>query len=240
MIFLNKIRIGIFSLSSCEGCIVQILNLEDILLNLLKKFEIESRILGTQNRTESYDIAFVEGSVMSIDEEMELKKIRRMSKFLVALGECACHGGNFLVRDFNVGEILERFPGSETWYSNPIDRYVRIEYYIPGCPIDKEEFFTVFKSLLLEKFPEQISNTVCSECILKENNCLIDKGIACLGSITRGGCKAICPTFNRECYGCRGLSDDANVEGLLQTFKEKNIEPPTHLTLITRREGRKT
>lgn len=239
MICLDKIRIGIFSLSSCEGCVVQILNLEDVLINILKNFEIESRILGTQKRTEPYDIAFVEGSVMSIEEEMELKKIRRNSRCLVALGECACHGGNFLVRDFSVGEILERFPGSETWYSNPIDKYVKVEYYIPGCPIDKEEFFTVFRSLLLEKFPEQTSNTVCSECILKENSCLIDKGIACLGSITRGGCKAICPTFNRECFGCRGLNDDANIEGLIHTFKEKNIEPPTHLTAISKKEVRK-
>lgn len=214
---------GIFNLSSCEGCLVQILNLEDILLNILKTFEVESRVLGTLGKNEPYDIAFVEGSVMSIEDEMELKKIRGASRILVALGECACHGGNFLVKDFDVDEINEIFPGSEKWYSHPIERYVRVDYRIPGCPIDKEEFFTVFKSLLLEKFPEQASFTVCSECILKENSCLIEKGLACMGPITRGGCKAICPTFNRECYGCRGLNDDANIDGLLHTFKEKGI-----------------
>lgn len=220
---MDKIRVGIFNLSSCEGCLVQILNLEDTLLNILKTFEVESRVLGTLGKSEPYDIAFVEGSVMSIEDEIELKKVRGASKILVALGECACHGGNFLVKDFDVGEINEMFPGSEKWYSHPLDRYVRVDYRIPGCPIDKEEFFAVFKSLLLEKFPEQASSTVCSECILKENSCLIEKGLACMGPITRGGCKSICPTFNRECYGCRGLSDDANIEGLLHTFKEKNI-----------------
>ncbi|MBC7091706.1 MAG: NADH:ubiquinone oxidoreductase [Nitrososphaeria archaeon] len=220
---MDKIRVGIFNLSSCEGCLVQILNLEDILLNILKTFEVECRVLGTIGKSEPYDIAFVEGSVMSIEDEMELKKIRGASRILVALGECACHGGNFLVKDFDVDEINEMFPGSQKWYSHPIERYVRVDYRIPGCPIDKEEFFTVFKSLLLEKFPEQASFTVCSECILKENSCLIEKGVACMGPITRGGCKAICPTFNRECYGCRGLNDDANIDGLLHTFKEKGI-----------------
>lgn len=220
---------GIFNLSSCEGCVVQILNLEDILLNILKAFEVESRVIGTLDKSEPYDIAFVEGSVMSIEEEIELKKIRSTSKILVALGECACHGGNFLVKDFDVGEINELFPGSEAWYSHPLDKYVRVDYHIPGCPIDKEEFFTVFKSLLLEKFPEQVSFTVCTECILKENSCLIEKGVICIGPITRGGCKAICPTFNRGCHGCRGLSDDANIEGLLHTFKEKGLSIPPYM-----------
>lgn len=226
---MSKVRVGVFSLSSCEGCVVQILNLEDVLLNILKNFEVESRLLGTFRGSEPYDIAFVEGAVMSIEEEMELKKIRGFSRILVALGECACHGGNFLVKDFGVGEVSELLPGLGTWYAYPLDKYVRVDYQIPGCPIDKEEFFTVFKSLLLEKFPEQVSITVCSECVLRENSCLIEKGLACLGPITRGGCRAICPTFNRECYGCRGLSDDANIEGLLHTFKEKNVSAPSHL-----------
>ncbi|RLE85860.1 MAG: hypothetical protein DRJ39_00885 [Thermoprotei archaeon] len=64
---------------------------------------------------------------------------------------------------------------------------------------------------------------------MRENACLLDLGIPCLGPITRGGCKAACPSVGRECIGCRGLAEDANIESLISIMKEKGIEIPEYL-----------
>jgi coenzyme F420-reducing hydrogenase gamma subunit len=37
--------------------------------------------------------------------------------------------------------------------------------------------------------------------------CLINQGYLCIGSSTRGGCRAPCPRAGHPCVGCRGPSD---------------------------------
>ena len=49
---------------------------------------------------------------------------------------------------------------------------------------------------------------------MKENACRWEKGEICLGSLTRAGCDANCPSLGAPCVGCRGWAEDANLEGL--------------------------
>ena len=42
----------------------------------------------------------------------------------------------------------------------------------------------------------------------------------CLGPITNGGCNALCPSNDTECYGCRGPCKDANIHAYLQMLRE--------------------
>jgi len=54
--------------------------------------------------------------------------------------------------------------------------------------------------------PLMLSETVCSECKRKGLTCvMVFQGIPCLGPITVSGCGALCPSFQRGCYGCYGL-----------------------------------
>ncbi|MHA1616591.1 MAG: NADH:ubiquinone oxidoreductase [Candidatus Njordarchaeales archaeon] len=216
---MRTFRIGIYCLSSCEGCVVQILNLEEKILELLNYAEIvDCRVLGIQ-KNEKVDVALVEGFVSNDEEEEKLRKIREKAEILIALGDCACSGGRFLIKDFNNSGIR----------ADPIDKIVKVNYYLWGCPIDKEEFLHLLKDVLHGKKPREVSKTVCSECILYERECLLDKGILCLGPITRGGCHALCIQNGRNCFGCRGLSDDANIEAFIEILREKGITPPEYL-----------
>lgn len=233
----GRLRVGIFSLSSCEGCLVQVLNLEDLLIEILESVDlVDCRLLGIKKDYDTLDVAIVEGSVMSDEEEMELRELRKRARVLVALGDCACHGGKFLMKDFSLEAIPMKLPRGVTKFrSDPLDKYVKVDYYIYGCPIDSEDFLRFFKDMLLGREYRAAPYSVCAECILRENECLLDRGIACLGPITRGGCRAVCPSSGRPCIGCRGLAEDANLESLVEIFEEKGMEVPEYLWDLVKR-----
>ncbi len=227
----NKFTVGIFSLSSCEGCLVQLINLDDRLLKLLEHIEIvDCRILGVKKDYDKMNIAIVEGSVTSLEEREKLEKIREKADILVALGDCACSGGKFLVKDFDISEARIKLPGSrEVFRSDPLDKYVKVDFYLWGCPVNKDELFSLLRNILLLKHVKERAVSVCAECVLRENNCLIELGYPCLGPITRGGCNALCPSNNKVCFGCRGLAEDANIDSLIEIFEQHKIEVPEYL-----------
>ncbi len=228
---MRGLRIGLYCLSSCEGCIVQVLNLEEKLLEIMEHVDIvECRVLGIKGE-EVVDVAFVEGFVASEEDEKRLMSIRERARILVAMGDCACSGGRFIMKDFDDSGIR----------ADPLEKIVRVDYYLWGCPIDREEFFLLVRNILHDRKTQETSKTVCSECILYERRCLLDRGILCLGPITRGGCGALCPRNDRDCFGCRGLSDDANIKAFIEILRGKGISPPQYLFRMGRDYGeRKT
>lgn len=79
------------------------------------------------------------------------------------------------------------------------------------------ELLSLSKKLGVEGIP------VCSECPLREDSCLVLKGIPCLGPLTVAGCDAECPKKGFPCIGCRGYitNDDVWVEALRNLYKDK-------------------
>ncbi len=219
----SKPKVGIFNLSSCEGCIVQILNLGDKLLRLFELIEIvDSRVLGIKKDYDYLDLAIIEGCVMSEEEKEKLVEIRNRSKVLIALGDCAVSANKNFMKDI-VNSPVE---------AKSLRQIVKVDYEIPGCPINSDEFYDKVIEIVMGKKVIDRSITVCSECILFENDCLLDKGLTCLGPITRGGCNALCPSNGRPCFGCRGLSDDANIDALIKAFEERGIPVPLYLSAL--------
>ncbi len=228
-----KPKIGVFSFTSCEGCQLQILSLEDSLLDLLQHIEIVNFREAMTEKGEDYEIAFVEGSITRTSEIDELKKIRDTASILVALGACAAIGGvNAIKNSHEQKSWLPTVYGREDLFSDTmpakrIKDVVKVDYIIPGCPIDKDEFVSFVKSILIGIEPRLPNYPVCVECRSKENICLFDKengyNSGCMGSVTRAGCKAICPTFGDSCDGCRGFVDQPNIESLKEIFKENGL-----------------
>ena len=230
-----KKKIGIFSLTSCSGCQMEILNFNQELIELMETFDIiHFPMLKEENEKGPYDIAVVEGSVTNEKEVKKIKDIRKKSKFLVALGTCASFGGIPQLKDFLDEKSVEKeVYDSERNVSSirvsGIGRYVDVDYFLHGCPINKGDFLRLFNALSIGKVPKQINYPVCVECRKKGNVCLLQQGKPCMGPLTFAGCDAQCPSQGIACIGCRGPVDNANVAAearLLEKhgYKEKDIE----------------
>lgn len=226
-----KPKLGFFDFTGCEGCQLEVLNFDTELVELLNHVDIVNFREAKTEREDNYEIAFVEGSITRESEIPRLKKIRQQAKIVVALGACACLGGVNCLKNFRpMEENLKIVYGDAAKYydtipARPISSIVPVDYYVPGCPIDKKEFLKVTKALLLGKRPEIPNYPVCVECKLAGNICAFDKGETCLGPVTRAGCNAICISNGRHCWGCRGQVDDPN------TNSEKEILQKHGLTV---------
>ena len=97
----GKPKLAVYKFSSCDGCQLQLLNLEDELLDLVGAVEI-AYFLEARRRElpPPYDIGLVEGSISTPEEEDRIQQVRRDCKFLVAIGACATSGGIQALRNW--------------------------------------------------------------------------------------------------------------------------------------------
>src|SRR5579885_2190375 len=52
---------------------------------------------------------------------------------------------------------------------------------------------------------------------------VVARGEPCLGPVTRTGCGALCPSFNRGCYGCFGPANDRNMESFARMMADCGV-----------------
>jgi len=236
---MTKPTIGIFSLTSCSGCQLEILNNEDVLLDMASHIKIIHFPIAQENNNEGpYDISFVEGGVSNDKQIEKIKDVREKSKFLVVIGACSAYGGVQSIKNFmKKGEAEKIVYKSnlpvKSVESTGIDKHVKVDYYIRGCPIVKEEFVEVLKELLLGKIPKEKVYPVCVECRQKENVCLLQHGRFCMGPVTYGGCDALCPSNDFICNGCRGPIEDATMMSEIEQLEKDGINEKELHRLLT-------
>lgn len=226
-----KPKVAFFDFTSCEGCQLTVVDSLQTHLDLLDVVDIVQFREAISERGEDYAVAFVEGSITREEDEARLKAIRAQAAVLVALGACAHLGGINAIKNLSPLEEVRKYVYGDKaqWYATyaarPISTVVKVDAFIPGCPIDREEFIGVVKALLSGKKPPVPDYPMCVECKLKENVCLFDKGGYCLGPITRAGCDAICPTYGDGCEGCRGLISNPNSESMMTVLAQHGLKP---------------
>ncbi|MBI4753251.1 hypothetical protein HY793_02615 [Candidatus Desantisbacteria bacterium] len=154
----------------------------------------------------------------------------------MAMGTCACWGGiNAMRNDIPQAELLNGVYGEkEVLPAQPLKNFVKVDLSITGCPIEKKWFLRIFKAFLHGDIIEVPNFSLCSECKMKENECLlVNRGIFCLGPVTITGCKARCPSHNIPCIGCHGPVDEANYAAEVNILLDKGYT----LEEIKRRMG---
>ena len=63
---------------------------------------------------------------------------------------------------------------------------------------------------------------------------MVAHGTPCLGPVTQAGCGAICPAYNRGCYGCFGPMETPNTTALSRWWQEELNVPATDLVAAYR------
>ena len=214
-------RVAFFELSSCEGCQLQLLNRETSLLRFLGSIDIVHFREGMSVSSNNYSIAFVEGSVNSDEQEKLLSVIRAQAQMVVALGSCACFGGINQLAQACLPASLSG-AGTNQGSSRPLDWFIKVDEYIYGCPVKKQEVEQVLQGLVKGEASTASSQPVCREC--QQHDCLLDQGQPCLGPVTRGGCDAWCTAGNMACWGCRGPAPLARPQQLQRISQRAGVD----------------
>ena len=115
----------------------------------------------------------------------------------------------------NIDQVKEEVYGKDKYLfpsikAQAIADVVKVDYVVPGCPMDNQELKRVLSAILTGKQPFIPDYAVCVECKARENECLYDYGTVCMGPVTRAGCGAACPSNGHYCFGCRGVVPDLN------------------------------
>lgn len=229
---MSKPRIAIFDFACCEGCQLQIVNLEEEILDLLGVADVVEWREAISDQSDKYDIAIIEGSITRPEDEERVKKIREKAGVLIALGACAATGGiNKLKNNFELNDVKQYvyadsadMPHLDTAATKAVDEVVKVDFKVHGCPIDRSEFTYIVRSLLLGKTPEIPDYPVCVECKANGNPCLWEDGQVCLGPIIRAGCGARCPSSGFRCFGCRGYVDNPNVDAAKEVIDKYGLD----------------
>ena len=218
-------RFAVLQLSGCAGCEVSLLNAEEWVdrYNL-----VYMPLVVSAYDVPEVDVLLVSGGVRTDEDLYNLRRAVQRAHQVVAVGTCAISGGvanlgdRDEVRALFLAQAERRHLPRLLPRIRPVDGVVAVDRYLPGCPPTPE----LFMAVLFQPLDFKASKTVCQECGRKKfkdkrpthllgfqrgevlpDICLINQGYLCVGSSTRGGCRAPCTRAGHPCVGCRGPSD---------------------------------
>ena len=227
---MGKPRLAIFDFACCEGCQLQVVNMEEEILDLISVVDPVEWREGMSEQSDEYDVAVIEGSITRPQDEERIKKIREKAKVLIAIGACATTGGvNRLKNNFTFDDVKQcvykdkaSMPHLDTAKTKAVGEVVKVDFVVHGCPMERKEFTYVVRSALLGKKPSIPTFPVCVECKRKENICRYEYNELCLGPLTRAGCGARRPSSGFWCFGCRGYAEEPNVAAAKEVMHHYN------------------
>ncbi|MGE3539843.1 MAG: oxidoreductase [Candidatus Tectimicrobiota bacterium] len=225
----RKPKLAVWKFASCDGCQLSLLDCEDELLAVAGAVEIANFLEASRAVLRGpYDLSLVEGSITTPHDAARIHEVRRVSKILVTIGACATAGGIQALRNFQDVQEFTRLIYATPAYiatlatSTPIAQHVRVDFELRGCPINKQQLLEVITALLHGRRPNTPGHSVCMECKQRGSVCvMVAHGTPCLGPVTQAGCGAICPAYQRGCYGCFGPQDSPNTASLSAWWRQQ-------------------
>lgn len=216
----TKPRVVVVGLASCFGCQLQITNDEPHLTELLDQIDLEYwQLVSSDDMPETYDVAIVEGAVTTAQSEELLKRVREKAAHVMAIGACAVTGGVPGMATDGLDERINQVYGAALPTScgdaiapRPVSDVIAVDSVVRCCPIDSRDFVAQLQRVLFGSNASQSQRTLCADCKRNETECFYNQGKLCMGLVTRSGCGARCVNLGRECMGCAGLSEAANLD----------------------------
>ncbi len=231
---MSKPSLAVWKFASCDGCQLSLLDCEDELLAVADQIDIAYFLEASSATVEGpYDLSLVEGSITTEHDIERIHEVRSQSRHLVTIGACATAGGIQALRNFgDVEELLRVVYATPAFVSTldrstPIADHVEVDFELRGCPIDRHQLLEVIAAYLAGRKPVIPSHSVCIECKQRGNICVtVAHGTPCLGPVTQTGCGALCPTFDRGCYGCFGPMETPDTEAMAGLLRSQGLDQP--------------
>lgn len=227
-----KPKLAVWKFASCDGCQLSLLDCENELLEVAERLEIAFFLEASRATVAGpYDLSLVEGSITTYRDAERIQEIRKQSRRLVAIGACATAGGIQALRNFKDVQEFASIVYARPEYietlaqSTAIADHVPVDFELRGCPIDKRQLIEVLSAFLCGRRPQISNASVCMECKRRGTVCVVvARGIPCLGPVTHAGCGAICPSYERGCYGCFGPQQTLNSASLNRRLRELGMD----------------
>jgi len=252
-------RFAVLQLSGCSGCEVGLLNAEE----WIGEFDLGyMTLVMSAYHVPQVEVLLVTGGVRTDEDLYKLRRTVRRAEEVVAVGTCAISGG--IANLGNRPEVREVFLAHEKRIHlphllpkcRPIDALVKVDRYLPGCPPTPE----LYMAVLRKSSDFRAATSVCQECGRKKPKemrpthllgfqqgevlpdvCLVNQGYMCIGTSTRGGCRALCTIPGYPCVGCRGPSNafiekesEAWLVSIHRVFEHMTDIPPEEIEAALR------
>ncbi len=168
---MSKVRVATVWLDGCSGCHMSFLDMDEKLLDIAPLIDVVySPLVDQKHYPDQVDVAIVEGAVASDEDEAKIKKIRKHTKLLMTLGDCAVTGNVPSMRNpLAVKELFDRAfidtadvqPQVPTAHLptllphvRPVHEVVKVDLHVPGCPPPASAIHYVVSELLAGRTPD--------------------------------------------------------------------------------------
>lgn len=167
---MSKVKVGTTWLDACSGCHMSFLDLDEELVVLAEHIEmVYGPLVDAKVIPDDVDLFIITGSV-STDEDIEkVEEIRRKSKVVVSLGDCAITGNVPSMRNplekidtlrhayEEIASCQQQIPGENLPVLEdrvkPVHAIVPVDEFIQGCPPRPDLIGFVVKELVAGRIP---------------------------------------------------------------------------------------
>ncbi len=169
---MTKPKLASVWLEACAGCHMSFLDIDERIVDLLKEVDLTATPITDIKEIPDVDLGVIEGGLGN-DEEVEIaEEMRKRCKILIAWGDCAVFGGINCMRNFMPAEqvLKEGYVDTASTVNPdgvlprqdlpallpqaiPVDRAVKVDVYVPGCPPDADTIYYVFSEILEGRIP---------------------------------------------------------------------------------------
>ena len=130
---------------------------------------VYSPLVDAKEFPENVDVVLVEGAVSSEEHLEKIKKVRKRTRTLVSLGDCAVTSNVPSMRNRFPVPVVENRSYRETAQLNqqvprevvprllpkarPVHEFVKVDVFVPGCPPSADTIYYVITELLAGRTP---------------------------------------------------------------------------------------
>jgi len=173
---MSKIRFATVWMDGCSGCHMSFLDMDERLLEIVKHVDlVYSPLVDTKEYPENVDVVLIEGAVSSEEDLEKILKIRKRTKVLICLGDCAVTSNvpgmrnRFKVEDVYNRAYIENAQLNQQIprdviprllpHSRPVHEFVKVDIFIPGCPPEADTIFFALTELVAGRMPDLTGKT---------------------------------------------------------------------------------